>query len=79
MKKYNRFFFKKKISYFFSQYITIKSSGLEEDRNIEENINKGVRNLFRSNKLKKETNDAAIKGIRNLSRQKNKIKQLKTE
>ena len=48
----------------------MKSSGFEEDRNIEENINKGVRNLFRSNKLKKETNDAAIKDIRNLFRQK---------
>ena len=42
----------------------MKSSGLEEDRNIEENINKGVRDLFRLNKLEKETNDAAIKGIK---------------
>ena len=57
----------------------MKSSGLEEDRNIEKNINKNVRNIFRLNKLEKETNDAAIKGIRNVCRQKNKIKQLKTE
>ena len=57
----------------------MKSSGLEEDRNIEKNINKNVRNLFRLNKLEKETNDAAIKGIRNVCRHKNKIKQLKTE
>ena len=57
----------------------MKSSGLEEDRNIEKNINKNVRNLFKLNKLEKETNDAAIKGIRNVCRQKIKMKQLKTE
>ena len=34
----------------------------------EENIIKDVRNLFRVNKLEKETTDAAIKGIRNLFR-----------
>ena len=33
---------------------------------MKENIFKDVRNLFRLNKLEKETNDAAIKGIRNL-------------
>ena len=43
-------------------------SGLEEEKNIDENIIKDVRNLFRLNKLKKETNDAAIKGIRNIFR-----------
>ena len=31
---------------------------------MEENIIKDVGNLFRFNKLEKETNDAAIKGIR---------------
>ena len=42
----------------------MKSSRLEEDKNIEENVIKDVRNLFRLKKIKKETNDAAIKGIR---------------
>ena len=31
------------------------TSGLKEDENIEENIIKDVRNLFRLNKFKKET------------------------
>ena len=35
----------------------IKSSRLEKDKNIEENIIKDVRSLFRLKKLKKETND----------------------
>ena len=35
----------------------MKSSRLEEDKNIEENIIKDVRNLFRLKKLKKETNE----------------------
>ena len=47
--------------------------------NIEKNIIKDVRNLFRSKKLKKETKDAEIKGLRNLFRLKKKLKQLKTE
>ena len=34
----------------------------------EENIIKDVRNLFRLNKIEKETNNAVIKGIRNLFR-----------
>ena len=55
----------------------MKSSGLEEDRNIEENINKGVRDLFRLNKLEKETNDAAIKGLKNAFRQKYSNKVIK--
>ena len=46
----------------------MKSSRFEEDKNIEENINKDVRNLFRLKKLKKETIDATIKSIRNLFR-----------
>ena len=33
-----------------------------------ENINKDVRNLFRLDKLEKQANDVAIKGIRNLFR-----------
>ena len=33
---------------------------------MEENIIKDLRNLFRLDNLKKETNDAAINGIRNL-------------
>ena len=40
----------------------MKSSGLEEYKNIEENIIKDVRNVFSLKKLKKETNDVAIKG-----------------
>ena len=38
----------------------MKISRLEEDKNIEENINKDVRNLFRLKKSKKETNDTAL-------------------
>ena len=41
---------------------------MESLRLEEENIIKGVRNLFGWNKLKKEINDNAIKDIRNLFR-----------
>ena len=51
----------------------MKNSRLEEDKNIAEN--KDMKNLFILKKLREETNDAAIKGIRN---KKKKIKQLKT-
>ena len=51
----------------------MKSSRPEEDKNIEQNIIKGVKNLFRLNKLKKEINDAAIKGIRSTKIQKTVI------
>ena len=44
----------------------MKSSRLEEDKDIEENIIKDVWNLFRLKKLKKEINNAAIKGKKNL-------------
>ena len=57
----------------------MKSSGLEEDKNIEEKIIKDVKNLFRLKKLKKEANGAAIKGIRNLFRLKKEKKKLNTE
>ena len=46
----------------------MKSSKIEEDENVEENIIKNVINLFRLKKLKKETKNATIKGISNLSR-----------
>ena len=46
---------------------------------MEENIFKDVRNLFRLNKVEKETNNAAIKGITNLFRLKKEKKQLNTE
>ena len=46
----------------------MKSSKLEEDENVEENIIKNVINHFRLKKLKKETNNATIKGMSNLSR-----------
>ena len=39
----------------------MKSSRLEEDKNIEENIIKDVRNLIRLKKLKKKTDDDANK------------------
>ena len=46
----------------------MNSSKREEYENIKENIIKDVRNLFTFKKLKQETNDAAIKGIRNIFR-----------
>ena len=49
----------------------MKSSRCEEDKNIEENLIKDLRNPFTLKKLKKETNEAAIKGIRNIFRPKN--------
>ena len=45
-------------------YITMRSSRLEENKNIEGNIIKDIRNLLRLEKLKKETTDTAIKYIR---------------
>ena len=54
----------------------MKSSRFEEDKNIEENIIKDSRNLFRLKKLKK-TNDAAIKAIRNLFQLKKENKAIK--
>ena len=41
----------------------MKIPRLEEDKNIEENIIKDVRNLFRLKNFKKEPNDTAIKDI----------------
>ena len=61
------------------QHILTKSPRPEEHENMEEKIIRYVKNLFILNKLKKETNDAAIKGIRNLFRLEKKIKELKTE
>ena len=52
----------------------MKSSRLKEDENIEENIIKDVKNLFRLKKLKKETNVIAIKDIGNILRFKKKKK-----
>ena len=46
----------------------MKSSKLVEDKNIEDNIIKDVKNLFRLKKLKQETSDTAIRDIRNLFR-----------
>ena len=45
---------------------------------MEENIIKDARDLFRLDKVEKETNNSVIKGIRNLFRLEKK-KQLKTE
>ena len=56
----------------------IKCSRLEEYKNIEEKITKDVRKLFRLKiKKKKRTNNAAIKGIRNLFRLRKKINAIK--
>ena len=46
----------------------MKNSRLIKDKNIEQNIIKDVRHLFRLKKLQKGTNDAAIKGIRKTKR-----------
>ena len=46
----------------------MKRLRLEENKNVVVNIIKDVRNLFRLEKLKKETIDATIKDIRNLLR-----------
>ena len=43
----------------------MKSSRLKENKNIQENIIKYLRNLFRLKKLKTEAHDVTIKGIRN--------------
>ena len=52
---------------------------MEISRLEEENIIKGVRNLSRLVKLKKEAIDTTIKDIRNLLRLEKKKKKLKTE
>ena len=52
----------------------MKSSWLEEDKNIEDNLIKDVRNFCRLKKLKKEINDTTTKDIRNLFKLKKKIK-----
>ena len=46
----------------------MKRLRLEENKNVVVNIIKDVRNLFRLEKLKRETIDATIKDIRNLLR-----------
>ena len=70
-------FFLKKLIVFFSQRVMMKISRLEEDKNIEENIIKYVRNLFRLKNFKKEPNDTAIKDISNLFRLKKEKKPIK--
>ena len=52
---------------------------METPRPKEEKIFKDVRNLFRLEKLKKETIDTTIKAIRNCLYLKKKTEQLKTE
>ena len=59
------YFFKKR---FFSQHIIIESPKPDKL-----NIVKDVRNLFRLNEIKNETNDAGIKVIRSLFRLEKKI------
>ena len=55
----------------------MKTSRREEYKNVEENIDKDVRNLFSLKKLKKEINVAAVSGIRNLFRLKKENKAIK--
>ena len=55
----------------------MKSSKLEEDKNIEDDIIKNVRNLLRLKQLQKETNDITIKDIRNIFRLKKENKVIK--
>ena len=55
----------------------MKRSRLKEHKNIEENIIKNERYIFRLKKLKKESNDSAIKGITNLFRLKSENKGIK--
>ena len=45
----------------------MESSKPEEDENKEGNIIKDATNIFRLNRIEKETNDAVIKGIKKLS------------
>ena len=54
-----------------------KSPKLEEDKNIEEDIIKDIRNLFRLKKLKRTNKLSAIKGIRNCFRLKKENKVIK--
>ena len=50
----------------------------EDHDNIEENIIKDVKNLFRLNKLQKQANnDAAINGVRNIFRLEKEMKAIK--
>ena len=51
-----------------------KSSMLEKDEKIEDNVIKDVKNLFR---LKKEIDDTRIKGIRNIFRLKKENEAIK--
>ena len=55
----------------------MKSSRLEEDKNIKENITKDIRNFLYLKKTKEKTNDTAIKDIRNLFQLKNANKLIK--
>ena len=42
----------------------MKNSRLEKDKNIEENIIKDMKNIFKLKNLKKETNDTATEDTR---------------
>ena len=46
----------------------MESSGLEGDKNIEENIIKDIRNIFGLKKPRNQTSDTTTKYIRNLFR-----------
>ena len=58
----------------FLEHIMIKISSLQEDKDIEKNIIKDVINW---KKIKQETNDAGIKGMRNLFRLKKENEAIK--
>ena len=55
----------------------VKCPKLEEYKNKEENIIKDAGNLFRLKRLKKETNDATIEGVRDLFTLKKENKAIK--
>ena len=63
LKRFSRTFIFLKENFFFSQHIKMEIPSLEE-----ENIIKDVTNLFRLEKIKKETIDTTIKDIRSLFR-----------
>ena len=72
-------FWRKCLTTCFLQHITFKSSRFKENKNIRENKSKDERNLFWLKKLKKETNCATMKCVRNLFKLKNKTNLLNTE
>ena len=59
-------------NYFFSQYIMMESPSLEKENRIRD-----VRNLFKLEKVKKETIDTTFKGIKNFFRPETEKEEIK--